>query len=73
MSLLGCCFRLTKLFAPKEEVKEASNEISKELPKEKKEDIKKEEKEEVITIDDFAKVKLRVGKVLSCEKHMTAS
>ncbi|MBE5744896.1 MAG: methionine--tRNA ligase [Clostridiales bacterium] len=35
---------------------------------EKKEDAKDEEKMETITIDDFAKVQLRVGEIIACEK-----
>ena len=45
-----------------------------ELPKEEvKEEIKEEKKgKEEITIDDFAKVELKVGKVLEAEKHPKA-
>ena len=47
-------------------VEEIQNRIKKEV-KEAKKEVKGE-----ITIDDFAKLDLRVGKVLSCEKHPDA-
>ena len=54
----------------KEEVMAKVEEIQNRIKKEVKE-AKKEVKGEV-TIDDFAKLDLRVGKVLSCEKHPDA-
>ena len=53
-----------------EEVMDKVEEIQSRIKKEVKE-AKKEVKGEV-TIDDFAKLDLRVGKVLSCEKHPDA-
>lgn len=53
-----------------EEVMAKVEEIQNRIKKEEKE-AKKEVKGEV-TIDDFAKLDLRVGKVLSCEKHPDA-
>lgn len=47
-------------------VEEIQNRIKKEV-KEAKKEVKGE-----VTIDDFAKLDLRVGKVLSCEKHPDA-
>ena len=47
-------------------VEEIQNRIKKEV-KEAKKEVKGE-----VTIDDFAKLNLRVGKVLSCEKHPDA-
>ena len=47
-------------------VEEIENRIKKEV-KEAKKEVKGE-----VTIDDFAKLDLRVGKVLSCEKHPDA-
>lgn len=54
--------------------KEEVNELPKEEVKEEvKEEIKEEKKgKEEITIDDFAKVELKVGKVLEAEKHPKA-
>lgn len=42
--------------------------------KDKKDEVKEEtiEETELITIDDFAKVKLKVGKILECEMHPKA-
>lgn len=46
--------------------------VMEEMFSEKKEEVKPLEHKEEITIDDFDKVELRIGKVLSCEKHPKA-
>ena len=53
-----------------EKMKEIEAEIAAKAEPEKEE--KKEEKEEYITIDDFAKVEIKIGKVIECKKHEDA-
>ena len=60
-----------KEVAKKVEVIEAKQKASIKAVKEKKEKEAKETKEE-ITIDDFSKIQLKVGKVIKCEKHPNA-
>ena len=60
-----------KEVAKKVEVIEAKQKASIKAVKEKKEKEAKESKEE-ITIDDFSKIQLKVGKVIKCEKHPNA-
>lgn len=60
-----------KEVAKKVEVIEAKQKASIKAVKEKKEKEAKETKQE-ITIDDFSKVELKVGKVVKCEKHPNA-
>ena len=60
-----------KEIAKKVEVIEAKQKASIKAVKEKKEKEAKETKEE-ITIDDFSKIQLKVGKVIKCEKHPNA-
>ena len=57
-----------KEVAKKVEVIEAKQKASIKAVKEKKEKVSKEE----ITIDDFSKIELKVGKVIKCEKHPNA-
>ena len=59
-----------ELVASDEEKVEAEKEAPKAAKKEQKEDKKQDNVEDVseITIDDFAKVQLRVGKILTAEK-----
>ena len=61
----------SKEVAKKVEVIEAKQKASIKAVKEKKEKEAKETKEE-ITIDDFSKIQLKVGKVIKCEKHPNA-
>ena len=60
-----------KEVAKKVEVIEAKQKASIKAVKEKKEKEAKETKEK-ITIDDFSKIQLKVGKVIKCEKHPNA-
>ena len=60
-----------KEVSKKVEVIEAKQKASIKAVKEKKEKEAKETKEE-ITIDDFSKIQLKVGKVIKCEKHPNA-
>ena len=53
--------------APSEK-KEEQKTAQKESKKEEKTDVEKTEKVAEITIDDFAKVQLRVGEIIACEK-----
>ena len=59
------------LFARIDE-KKFMEELNKELEAQKEEKPKKEEIKEEITIDDFSKVKLKVGTIIECEKHPKA-
>ena len=53
-----------------EKLKEIEAEIAAKAEPKKEE--KKEEKEEYITIDDFAKVEIKIGQVIECKKHEDA-
>ncbi len=59
------------LFARIDE-KEMLERIAADHAASKKEEPVKEEKKEEITFDDFSKLELKVGEVLSCEKHPKA-
>ncbi len=54
----------------KSQKESVANQEKEESKKDAKKDAKKEDKQanEIITIDDFAKIKLRVGEVIKCEK-----
>ena len=61
---------------PRIEVKKEKQEQEQKQPPKKEKQAKKEEKAEVpeglITIDDFAKVEMKVAEVISCEQHPDA-
>lgn len=52
--------------------KEVLKDLSMPKAEEKKEEVKKTEFKETISIDDFAKVDLKVGKIIKAEKHPDA-
>jgi len=71
---LNEAFVLFNRLDPKEILSKVNKEDKKEVKKEKKKSKKENKKEEVgeISIDDFAKVDLRIGKILSAKKHPDA-
>ena len=73
--VLNESFVLFNRLDPKEIMKQVGKEEKQEKKKDKKENkkAKKEEQENTeITIDDFAKVKLKTGKIVSARKHPNA-
>ena len=73
--VLNESFVLFNRLDPKEVMKQVNKDEKQEKKKDKKENkkAKKEEQENAeITIDDFAKVKLRTGKIISAKKHPNA-
>lgn len=73
--VLNESFVLFNRLDPKEIMKQVGIEEKQEKKKDKKENkkSKKEEQENIeITIDDFSKVKLRTGKIVSARKHANA-